>query len=413
LGAGERPEKDRKMKRLIILTSALAITLTTVGAVAGADITVRVNGERVRFAGIGPREVSGRVMVPLRGVLEQMGATVDWDSHSRTVLASKAGTSIELPVGSRSARVNGRMVNLDVPAMIMQGTTMVPLRFVGEALGADVKWDAPVQTVMIETGLPSSETYSPGADTVRRPIDRDRIPGDTDRRPSDFDRRPADIDRRPIDIDRRPTDDSRPDRPHVARGRRIMLNAGTVIPVRLDNSLDSKSTMAGDRFTTTVRSGQDNAGLPDGTRIEGVIRDAVASSGDKPGILDMEFRRIVYPNGDVQPITASVFSLDSNAVERSGDRLMAKPGKKKDTLKWVGIGAGAGFLLSKVVKGNTLLDTLLGAGAGLLYDQVQGKKPGDVALKPGTEFGVRLDSDMAFTAMDTTFDDSVRPNRIR
>src|SRR5437773_4695906 len=122
------------MKRSIMRGWAFSAALLALSAVAGADlITVKVNGERIRFQGVGPQEVNGRVLVPLRCVLEQMGATVTWDQNTRTVLANKAGQNIELPIGSHSARVNDRTVDLDVPAMIRYGTTMVPLRFVGEA----------------------------------------------------------------------------------------------------------------------------------------------------------------------------------------------------------------------------------------------------------------------------------------
>ena len=110
-------------------------------AVLAQGITVTVNGEPVRFAGIGPQQVQGRVMVPLRGVLEKLGAYVDWVPSTRTVVATRGDLDIQLPLGGRTARVNGRSVSLDVPAMSMAGSTMVPLRFVGETLGATVRWD--------------------------------------------------------------------------------------------------------------------------------------------------------------------------------------------------------------------------------------------------------------------------------
>src|SRR5258708_5582387 len=134
-------------------TTAVVAVSVLLGTLAQAqDINVRVNGERVRFYGAQPREVDGRVMVPLRGVLERMGATVNWDPASETVMARREGMRLRLPIGSNTATVNGQTVNLDVPAMTIEGSTMVPLRFVSEALGANVVWMSSTQTALIETG---------------------------------------------------------------------------------------------------------------------------------------------------------------------------------------------------------------------------------------------------------------------
>src|SRR5438128_1449904 len=133
------------------MLTALGIALV-LGAPASGSIIVQVNGEPVYFSGIGPRTVNGRVMVPLRGVLEKTGAYVDWMSATQTVVATKGDNTIELPIGSRTAKVNGRIVSLDVPAMTIAGNTMVPLRFVSESIGAVVAWDNRRQIVNIETG---------------------------------------------------------------------------------------------------------------------------------------------------------------------------------------------------------------------------------------------------------------------
>jgi hypothetical protein len=184
---------------------------------------------------------------------------------------------------------------------------------------------------------------------------------------------------------------------------RVVLPIGTVIPVVLNESLSSKINQPGDRFTATVKSGPDCAGLPDGTRIEGVVRDAVPHDGDKPGVLDVDFRRIVFPSGETQPVEGSLYSLDGKAVKRSDGRLVATSSKSKDRLKWVGIGAGAGLIISGLTKGSSLVDTLLGAGAGYLYNELANKKPGDVNLKQGSEFGVRLDRQIAFNTDDRSY----------
>ncbi len=138
-------------KTSIVFLAAVGIGLSSFNLCDAQNINVKVNGEFVRFDGIGPQQVQGRVLVPLRGVLEKLGAYVDWVPNTRTVVASRGNMDLQLPIGGRYARVNGRDVPLDVPAMTIAGSTMVPLRFVGETMGAEVSWDAGTQTVLIQT----------------------------------------------------------------------------------------------------------------------------------------------------------------------------------------------------------------------------------------------------------------------
>jgi hypothetical protein len=131
--------------------AVLALTTVVPVIAFGQQINVVVDGDPVIFTGVGPRQVNGRVMVPLRGVMEKLGAFVGWEPRTQTVTANKSGVDLVLRLGDRNATVNGRTVILDVPAEYYRGSTMVPLRFVGEALGADVKWNAATYTVNIAT----------------------------------------------------------------------------------------------------------------------------------------------------------------------------------------------------------------------------------------------------------------------
>jgi len=184
---------------------------------------------------------------------------------------------------------------------------------------------------------------------------------------------------------------------------KLILPAGTVIPVKLDQSLDSKHSQPGDKFSASVKQGQDDAGLPYGTRVEGVVREANPSGDGKPGVIDLDFRRLVLPGGQALNMDGTLYSLNGKDVKRRDGRLVASADKGKDRLKWVGIGAGAGVLLGTVTKGNAILDAVLGAGAGFLYNELQNKKAGDVNLKEGTDFGVRLDRQLAVNVDDNTY----------
>jgi hypothetical protein len=131
----------------------VAVTLGVIaGSAAASPITVNVNGQPVDFPYAQPTEVAGRVMIPLRGVLEQLGANrIAWRPQWQEVDVAGPQGNIRLRIGDRTAIVAGREVPLDVPPMVLQNTTMVPLRFVSETLGARVDWNDPEQTVYIVT----------------------------------------------------------------------------------------------------------------------------------------------------------------------------------------------------------------------------------------------------------------------
>lgn len=138
------------------LMAAALIGAASLGLAQGIAITV--DGQPLRFSGMGPRSVNGRVLVPLRGIFEALGAVVTWDSRTQTVGAVKGDTDLRLRIGDRIATVNGREVLLDVSPQVMSGSTMVPLRFIGEALGAEVGWDATTSTVRIVSAAGMNRT---------------------------------------------------------------------------------------------------------------------------------------------------------------------------------------------------------------------------------------------------------------
>jgi hypothetical protein len=124
-------------------------------------ITVTVNGAVVAFAGAPPMETRGAVLVPLRGVFQALRAVVRYDGPSKTIFANKGSASVVLPLGALTATVNGRPQSLSQPARTVNGTTLVPLRFVAQALGAYVQWDAANSTVQISTAEPHLTSLPP------------------------------------------------------------------------------------------------------------------------------------------------------------------------------------------------------------------------------------------------------------
>jgi murein tripeptide amidase MpaA len=90
-----------------------------------------------------------RTMVPVRGVFEELGASLSWNNTTKTAVIKKAGTVVSLTVGNKTATVNGKSYTLDAPATIINSRTLIPLRFVGEAIGASVKWESSTRTAYI------------------------------------------------------------------------------------------------------------------------------------------------------------------------------------------------------------------------------------------------------------------------
>lgn len=115
-------------------------------------IKVVLNGNRIGF-NQQPVIENGVTLVPMRTIFEELGMKVVWEADTKTITASDihGQTDIILVVNSNIADVNCKEIMLDVPPKIINGTTMVPLRFVSESIGADVKWDGESRTVTINS----------------------------------------------------------------------------------------------------------------------------------------------------------------------------------------------------------------------------------------------------------------------
>ena len=112
-------------------------------------VTVYLNGIDLYFDSE-PTIVNSRTMVPMRKIFETLGAEVSWDESNRRVSAVRGEVTVELAVGQDIAYLNGNAIKLDAPAMIQDDRTLVPLRFVAEALDCDVSWDSVKRRVEIK-----------------------------------------------------------------------------------------------------------------------------------------------------------------------------------------------------------------------------------------------------------------------
>jgi hypothetical protein len=270
----------------------LALVAISVAGVAGAQmIHATVDGQMVHFPDVQPIMVNGRVMVPVRGVFEHMNASVVWDPYTQTVNAQHGDTSISLKVNSYTATVNGQLVSFDAPATIRNGRVLVPLRFISESIGSDVQWVEAIRTVRI-TSVATAPPFGSSYTTMS-------------------------------------------------------MDAGTVIPFRLNQRLTSSEATAGDRFTASLdTSGLSNyQGLPPGTILEGHVDVVRAKTGDTPGVLSLKFDRIRLLDGQIYTAYGTLIGLDKNSVDNVDGRLVAKNSAKDNNLKYVGYGAGAGAIV--------------------------------------------------------------------
>ena len=92
----------------------------------------------------------GSTLVPMRFLFEQMGADVEWDSETQTATATLDNTVVTFSIDNINAEVNKTSATMDVPARLINGKTMVPLRFLSENMGYDVDWDDDNRTAIIK-----------------------------------------------------------------------------------------------------------------------------------------------------------------------------------------------------------------------------------------------------------------------
>jgi hypothetical protein len=127
---------------------------------------VEVNGRTIT-SDVAPLVEQHRVLVPIRAVFSALGAYVDFDAHTKTVIVAQPKSTIELRVFSQRADVNGNTVWLDEPAVLRHGRTLVPLRFIAEASGADVSFDDTRNIASVNLAGAGAANFGP-----RLPADR-------------------------------------------------------------------------------------------------------------------------------------------------------------------------------------------------------------------------------------------------
>lgn len=146
-GAKDAPAADATATEVEVDTEETAVAVTAAEA-ATDGVTVLINGKSADFD-VAPQIVNDRTMVPLRAIFETMGAKVEWDTPTRTVTATKGETVVILAIDSTEPTINGKISEIDQPAIIVDSRTLAPLRFVAEAFGGKVDWNGLTRTAYI------------------------------------------------------------------------------------------------------------------------------------------------------------------------------------------------------------------------------------------------------------------------
>ncbi|MGE5673068.1 MAG: N-acetylmuramoyl-L-alanine amidase [Mycobacterium leprae] len=137
-----------KILVLIFLGMVLLLVPHQASAAATPSMNVTVEGKPLNMP-VPPTIVQDRTLVSARSVGEAVGGVVEWDGVKRQVTITRQSVSVVLTLGKSEALVNGKIVRLEVPAQLVNNVTMVPLRFIAEALGGTVEWNAETRTANI------------------------------------------------------------------------------------------------------------------------------------------------------------------------------------------------------------------------------------------------------------------------
>lgn len=157
-------------KILAIITAASFLTsLVSVNSFAAGTNNIEgvyLNGDKLVFSDAQPIIVNNRVMVPIRATADYFGMTTDWNKETETMTFSKGSRTIVHKMKSNVITVNGEALTFDTGSINSMNRTLMPIRMLGEAMGAVVDWNNEARQVIITTDTPSVLTAQSSATAV-------------------------------------------------------------------------------------------------------------------------------------------------------------------------------------------------------------------------------------------------------
>lgn len=147
--------------------SGFAESMNTVEANNNGSINIIYNGQLIKYTDAVPENINDRVMLPFRAVLEQMGAKVDYEDQTRLVTASRGDITLKFTLEDDTIYVNNNgqssEIKMDVPMVIKNDRTLVPIRFMSNALGMQIGWEGDYSTVLIIDKYAYAEDFAANA----------------------------------------------------------------------------------------------------------------------------------------------------------------------------------------------------------------------------------------------------------
>jgi len=140
-----------KKSLVIVLVLVLAMAIMPATTLANDTITIIIDGQAVVFEGQEPIMEDGRILIPARFVFEDLGFNVVWDIPNQTATLERYDYVITIRIGDSHFTVNGTSHELDVPAQLVGGRTMLPVGPILRAVGYDPIWSSQARTITINT----------------------------------------------------------------------------------------------------------------------------------------------------------------------------------------------------------------------------------------------------------------------
>lgn len=121
--------------------------------------TIYIDNEKTDFP-VSPVIQNDRILVPMRTIFESLGYSVIWEPKEKTITGIKGSTNIQMQIDQKTAQKNGKPISLETPPILIQSTTMVPIRFVAESVQAEVDWNTDSHIVHITSAESKNQTPS-------------------------------------------------------------------------------------------------------------------------------------------------------------------------------------------------------------------------------------------------------------
>lgn len=155
-------------KKLLLTTLALGLLGTTMvygeqvkmdlfyngkhHAYAAKEVKIEIDGKEMVPKDMPAVIIDGRTMLPMRQIAQELGCEVNWNEAAQQIYVMRGSDIIVFTVNSKAGYENGKEFTMDVPATIVNDRTMLPVRALADALHLNIKWDDPNRTVIINSG---------------------------------------------------------------------------------------------------------------------------------------------------------------------------------------------------------------------------------------------------------------------